>query len=552
MRYAPGLLLLAAAAFLPAQSTLQNASFAQASGETFSISGTVVSAATGAPLDRAEVTLATTGVNGTELADTMTGETGHFRFDGLLAGKYAVQASRRGYITASYQEHGGYFTAVVAGPGLDSQGIRLEVMPYGTIAGTISDDNGTPVGGAQVGLFRQDDSGGDGKIASAGQEITDDSGSYEFAHLQPGTYYLDVSATPWYAFHPPDPQGDGDPPQAASPLDVAYPLTFYPNATDSASATPIPLNAGDRAQANFSLHAVAATHLRVRMSGPKSGRPFNVPNLQEDVFGSPQFLQAPSSVTMAHNGEAYLNIHGVAPGHYTLQSFTTQGEPSGSTSVDVTSSQTIDLASVLAPGVAVSGKVAMIAGGPLPARLIAWLTPIEGVQGQASAPVERDGTFSFASVSPGTWEVHVRADDDASLLVVEMAANGAEVHGNRMTVSTDPVLLAATIGNGSAIIDGYARQNGKGRGGAMVVLVPDHPNASTELCRRDQSDSDGSFSLSSVVPGNYTIVAIENGWGLEWAKREVMARYLAHGLHVQVAPSQRSINLTDSVAVQAR
>ncbi|HEY6446588.1 MAG TPA: carboxypeptidase regulatory-like domain-containing protein [Acidobacteriaceae bacterium] len=552
MKHAAGALLLAMAALLPAQSALQNAPSAEPGGGTFTISGTVVSAATGAPLDRADVTLATTGANGTELAETLTGETGAFRFDGLLAGKYAVQASRRGYITASYQEHGGYFTAVVTGPGLDSQGIRLEVMPYGTIAGTISDDNGSGVGGAQVGLFREDDASGDEKIASAGQEITDDSGSYEFTHLQPGTYYLDVSATPWYAFHPPVPQDDGDPQQAASPLDVAYPLTFYPNATDSASATPIPLTAGDRAQANFSLHAVAATHLRVRTSGPRRGRPFNVPNLQEEVFGSPQFLQAPSSFTMAHNGEAYLNIAGIAPGHYTLQSFNEQGEPSGSTSIDATGNQTIDLSSVVSPGVALSGKVAMTAGGPLPPRLMAWLQPVEGVHGQFSTPVERDGTFSFASVSPGTWEVHVHAEDDASLLVVEMAATGAEVHGNRITVNTDPILLAATIGNGSATIDGYARQNGKGMGGTLVVLVPDDPNASAELCRRDQSDSDGSFSLSDVVPGSYTIVAIENGWGLEWAKRDVMARYLARGVHVQVGANQRTINLTEPAAVQER
>lgn len=552
MKQAATALLLAFTSGLLAQNTLQTAPSADAGGGTFSITGTVVSAATGAPLARADVTLATTGANGTELAETLTGETGKFRFDGLPAGKYAVQASRRGYITASYEEHGGYFTAVVTGPGLDSQEIRLEVMPYGTIAGTISDDNGSGVGGAQVGLFREEDSSGDIKIVSAGQEITDDSGSYEFAHLQPGTYYVDVTATPWYAFHPPGPQDDGDPQQAGSPLDVAYPLTFYPNATDSASATPIPLSAGDRAQANFSLHAVAATRVRVRVPSPRSGRPYSVPNLQEDVFGSPQFLQAPSSVTTIRGDATYLDIVGVAPGHYTLQSFSPQGEPSGSTSIDATSNQTIDLSSVVAPGVSLSGKVAMIAGGPLPPRVMAWLQPVEGVHGQFSTPVERDGTFSFASVPPGNWEFHVHAEEDASLLVVEMAATGAEVHGNRIIVSTDPVLLAATVGNGSASIDGFARQNGKGLGGTLVVLVPDDPNASTELCRRDQSDSDGSFLLSDVVPGHYTIMAIENGWGLEWAKREVMARYLARGLHVQVGANQRTIHLADAVAVQER
>ena len=32
------------------------------------------------------------------------------------------------------------------------------------------------------------------------------------------------------------------------------------------------------------------------------------------------------------------------------------------------------------------------------------------------------------------------------------------------------------------------------------------------LIRRDQSDSDGSFALRDVVPGQYTVVAIQDGW----------------------------------------
>jgi len=37
------------------------------------------------------------------------------------------------------------------------------------------------------------------------------------------------------------------------------------------------------------------------------------------------------------------------------------------------------------------------------------------------------------------------------------------------------------------------------------------------LVRRDQSDSDGIFTLHSVVAGQYTVVAISDGWDLEWA-----------------------------------
>jgi hypothetical protein len=53
--------------------------------------------------------------------------------------------------------------------------------------------------------------------------------------------------------------------------------------------------------------------------------------------------------------------------------------------------------------------------------------------------------------------------------------------------------------------------------------------------RQDQSDSDGTFSLTAV-PGRYTLVAVENGWDKEWASPSVMKMWLKAGEPVEVAP----------------
>ncbi len=50
----------------------------------------------------------------------------------------------------------------------------------------------------------------------------------------------------------------------------------------------------------------------------------------------------------------------------------------------------------------------------------------------------------------------------------------------------------------------------------MIVLLPKNPAQWRALTRRDQSDSDGSFALRSVAPGEYTVIAIEDGWQLDW------------------------------------
>ena len=66
-----------------------------------------------------------------------------------------------------------------------------------------------------------------------------------------------------------------------------------------------------------------------------------------------------------------------------------------------------------------------------------------------------------------------------------------------------------------------------------MVLVPRDP-ADWLLFRRDQSDSDGTFTLPAVLPGTYIAIAIEDGWGLDWASPAVLQLYLKNGTPVEV------------------
>jgi hypothetical protein len=87
----------------------------------------------------------------------------------------------------------------------------------------------------------------------------------------------------------------------------------------------------------------------------------------------------------------------------------------------------------------------------------------------------------------------------------------------------------------------------------MIVLIPKHAGNLEALARRDQSDSDGSFSLRNVVPGQYTIVAIEDGWELDWMQPGVLARYLPGGTAVTVNDSSEDlVHLAGPVVVQPR
>jgi hypothetical protein len=87
----------------------------------------------------------------------------------------------------------------------------------------------------------------------------------------------------------------------------------------------------------------------------------------------------------------------------------------------------------------------------------------------------------------------------------------------------------------------------------MVVLVPQNPEVDRDLFRRDQSDLDGTFLLRGVVPGSYTLLAIENGWDLDWSKPGVIAVYLKRGRKIEIGrQGSRPMNVGEPIEVQSK
>ena len=120
--------------------------------------------------------------------------------------------------------------------------------------------------------------------------------------------------------------------------------------------------------------------------------------------------------------------------------------------------------------------------------------------------------------------------------IARATAEGAEVTGHSIILTPGASATASiTLVRGSVEVEGIVKKAGKGFAGAMVVLVPKNPEDHRDLFRRDQSDLDGTFSLHAVVPGSYSLIAIENGWELDWSQSTVIAAYAElrgrRGLH---------------------
>ena len=535
----------------PGLAAAQTGTVRSASGG-YSVSGTVVSKIDGHPLARTRVSLYD-AKNPRKFESLVTAEDGKFVFNGVPVGKYNLRGSKRGFISASYDQHEQFSTAIVTGAEVESEGLVLRLSPAGVIAGKVLDEAGDPVRHANVTLFLDDHSSGVDQIRRARIDQTDDQGAFEFALLSPGTYFVSASAKPWYAVHQhADLSNSGtdlQPTGASSDrsLDVAYPLTYYADVTDADSATPIPVRGGDRLQVDIHLNPVPSIHLL-----------FRVPNHGNNSFTFPQ-LEQPSfdgSTSVPSEGGRIISpgvveVTGVPAGRYDIR-LTGPGRITRLNDVDLTKDgEEIDTSG----GEALSAVKVSV---QFPGQSVPSNPPWIALRGQHRVPIgarrpDAKGDAEFQQVPAGRYELLIWGSN-RRYSISHVSAENAQVSGNSITLAAgSTATVSMTLVEGSINVEGVVKRAGKGVSGAMVVLVPKNPEGNRDLFRRDQSDLDGTFRLQNVIPGSYTVLAIENGWDLDWSQPGVITAYAARGRAIQVAAQfGQDMTVPDPVEVQSK
>jgi protocatechuate 3,4-dioxygenase beta subunit len=530
---------------LSASSAAGQAASPAHAASTFRISGAVVNALSGEIVRNAAVRIGKSET-GDALQSVTTGEDGGFRFEGLAAGKYWLRAQARGFADQAFEEHGGFSTGIVTGGKVDAEHLMFQLHPGASIAGQIVDESDEPVRDGQVMLYRrQMQEGREVTNWSAGMGVNDE-GRYKFKDLAPGTYFVAVQAKPWYAQDPrvsravrfedgaaaegsANAANEPEPSAADRALDVAYPVTYYPGATEAGAASPVVLKEGDRATADVRLMAVPA--LRVRVNRPTVGEEPVGANVMYRIFDGPE-MPLPSQSMVTQKGE--IEVGGIAPGDYELR-VQSYGQNREMWTEHLTLSTDAEVGVSERPESATVKGVVKMESGAL--RVQQWFVRLRKIATgeMQTAQVSEKGEFEFPTqpVLPGTYEVSVENTQDAR--VSRITASGAKVMGQSVQIpGAGAVALTITLRQGLGRVNGTVLREGKGAAGTMVVLVPQDARNNLPLLRRDQSDLDGTFSLLEVLPGKYTVVAVQHGWDMDWMDARVLDRYLKRGTTVEV------------------
>jgi hypothetical protein len=480
------------------------------------IAGTVVNAKGGGSLTRARVTIMDAKIR-QNVQSVVTSDDGRFEFR-VPAGKFALQGAKRGFITAAYNQHDQFSTAIVTGAGVDTENLTLRLSPNAVLTGRVIDESGEPVRNAQIMVYRENRFSGVSRISRFRGAVTDDQGKYEVTPLDEGTYFVSAKATPWYAVHPvAGLEGTANAPvQVNSALDVAYPVTYYGNTTTTDEAAAIPVRGGDRLEADIHLNPVPALHLLFHTG--ENGGPVAFPQLQRPSFDGVEDVDS-SNIQSVSPG--VYELTGIAAGQYMIRIPDATGQLKEPTTTNLTTSQELDSSSGNSTS-KLKVRVEM-AGGTVPAQMEIGLRNSKGKF--TGSEVNAQGEANFADIIPGKYDVLAGSQNEV-YAVTRIAWDGGETSSRSLDIPPGVSLsVSLTLTGGSATVDGFAKRDGKGVAGAMVVLIPKNPEANHDLFRRDQTDLDGSFTLFNVSPGSYTVIAIEDGWDLDWAKPAVLARY---------------------------
>jgi len=273
------------------------------------------------------------------------------------------------------------------------------------------------------------------------------------------------------------------------------------------------------------LHAVPSLHLRVHSPTAKMPYPGTTyPHVQQRVFDGylEDVFNAPTSIT-----PGVFEIAGLGPGHYVVQSGGWFRE------IDLTSDMDVSVSD--GPGfISIAGTI-VFENARVPGY--ATIELFNADSGESfRGDIAANGSFDFKhdNLRPGRYTLALNARE---FYLKKVVTTGARMNGRVIEIGAAAnVRIAAVAAHGEGQVDGTVLHDGEAFAGAMVVLVPQDAGNNAPLFRRDQSDSDGTFTLPNIVPGQYTVIAIANGWDLEWGIPSVLQRYMKRGQAVTVPP----------------
>jgi hypothetical protein len=500
--------------------------FVPATG-TAVLSGSVIAALDGQPLENARVVLSGGGLQRSLLTD----ESGRFQFGRLPAGLYTVHVTRAHFIAGAYGERspGRPGTPIQLAEGAALGGLTVRLVRGAVITGTVTETaRREAIIGASVRAMRVTWRWGFRELVPEANASSDDRGTYRVFDLPPGTYV--VCAT----------LNSGTDSVGGNPRDGArvYTGSCYPDVENVNDATLIRVSAGEEhAGIDLRMRRSVVTSISGVVTG---GGP--LPSFQLRLSAAKgQAVTVLPRAKVSQDG--LFSFHGVPPGEYTISArvmpleipapgmgqLPTQFWADARVSVQGTPASGIALS--LQPGCSVSGKIrfeGVVGSTSSFARgtaLTVALVPAEQPANEehivpSSGSVAEDLTFKIVNVVPGSYRLNVTNTDSWNVSSAVINGRDSLDFPVEITCQDETYNADVTLSTMTTSVQGTVRDSqGSSVSGLTVIAYPNDSRFWVPGARRIQarvSATDGRFSIRDLPPGDYYLDLISDiepgGW----------------------------------------
>jgi len=487
-----------------------------------SLEGSVVKEPSGEPIKKAIIELIghdqEEGGNYTATSDPE----GHYKISDIQPGRYSLFVERTGYIEVDKKRRRTEGIAISLEAGQDLKDQVLHMLPAAIIAGRVVDEDGDPMPKVQVTVLRRKWAAERLGFEPNGQAETNDLGEYRIGGLLAGKYYVVASPMPTFQSVIPPQKGPDDP--TATPPDMAYVSTYYPNTLERTQAATIELHAADDMPVNFSLTRTHTVHIRGSFAGLAPGVKAMVMLRSEDSRGMYMAAEA--------GKDGKFEIPLVAPGAYTLLATTEMGNSPqiAHRKVEVADTDIDGLRLTPLTMATVRGRVRVGSKGPKidSSLLYVHLQRSDGeddvsdaltftAEGSMASPgtarVKADGSFELKNVLPGTYSVEVTGDSKmlGASFVESVLAGTKDVTDTGLSVTGGAIAIDVAVSLESGTVEGsVANDKNEPSANAVVVAVPEAKyRTQGNRYQRVTTDQAGRFSMRGLRPGEYKLFAWE-------------------------------------------
>jgi len=545
------------------------------------VSGGALSAITSNPLMAAEI------AEGASLnqATITTGEDGRFSFKNLAPGSYTVRAKRDGYFGSTTP--GSPPTSPLATTALtivaaqSTPNVSLPLAQGGAIAGRVLGPNGQPMTNTAVNLYRKGYNDGREALTASQSKNTDDSGDYRFYWLAPGDYYVGVT--------PPRPSVTDGRPQT-------YAKTFYPSTTNARGAERMVLKDGtDLKGININVPVLNSVKVSGQLVNTISGTASTTGpvSLFFTLMNRDTSLLTDMTLQVSNDSpsrDGHFELRGIPTGSYDIVATAPDAQGRafpGRARIDVGSEDLQNVTITVHPGVEVRTRVTLdekpIAAQPVIAQpgipnitfdasggrtvgiLLSTSAPALTDRGSGNPAIriqlrskenyaapfdsaaamnvssDANGAVVFPNVPESVYSVLVSGTVPATVYLSDIREGGVSIYDNGLTVGAQsPGTVDVILKSGGSTITGTVRDaaNKPVVNGNVVMVPPQSQRRNPFRYKNVRTGLDGSFTISAVPPGDYTLFAWQDVFSIPttaYMNAEFLSKYESRGKTVSAA-----------------